>query len=87
MRATWICYSILSVIALIAVIGAWVSAIRPVGGCCVCCAQIFALVCTIALTVVRFGDKGEFCVEKAGSMDIRYIGDVSEQLASDGKFL
>ena len=66
MRATWICYSILSVIALIAIIGAWVSALRPAGGCCVCCAQIYALVCTIGLTVVRFGDKGQFCLEHAG---------------------
>ena len=87
MHYTFLCYSIYSVVAVIAIFGAWKGFLRPIGGCLLCLAQIFALVCTIALTVIRFGEKGEFCVEKAGSTDSEYRGEVSEQLASDGQFL
>ena len=66
MRLSFFAYCILSVIALLAVIGAFLPSARPVAGCCTCCANIFALTCTIALTVVRFGEAGSYCATQAG---------------------
>ena len=85
MHATFICYIILSVMALITIFGAFVKNWLSINGeFCICCGWYYAVVCTIGLTIVRFGEKGRFCVDKAGSTDVRYIGDVSEQLATDG---
>ena len=56
MTTAFICYAILSAIAIFAIIGAFLPALRIVAGCCVCCAQIFALVVTIGLTIVRFSE-------------------------------
>ena len=63
----FICYAILSVMALFAIVGAWLVQLRPLGGCCFCCAQIYSLVCVIALSVVRWGDKGDSCFKQAGT--------------------
>ena len=83
----FICYAILSVMALFAVVGAWLVALRPLGGCCFCCAQIYALVCVIALSVVRWGEKGSFCNDEAGSKTALGQVIVSKELAEDGQFL
>ena len=66
MRLSFFAYCILSVIAGLALIGAFLPAARPFAGCCTCCANIFALTCTIALTVVRFGEAGSYCATNAG---------------------
>ena len=61
MKASFIAYAILSAIALLALIGAFLPSLRGAAGCCTCCANIFALTCTIGLTVIRFGEAGSDC--------------------------
>ena len=65
MRLAWICYGILSVFALIAMVSAFLPQIKPLG-CFTCCAQIFALVVTIGLSATRWSEGGEYCTEQAG---------------------
>ena len=66
MNMAWICYAILSIFAIIAMVGAFVPPIKVLG-CCSCCAQIFALVTTITLTVARYSEGGEYCTDNAGA--------------------
>ena len=87
MTTAFICYAILSAIAIFAIIGAFLPALRIVAGCCVCCAQIFALVVTIGLTIVRLSDQGEFCVSKAGELLPNGNERVSIEFKDDGEFL
>ena len=87
MTAGFICYAILSVIAIFAILGAFMPALRAVAGCCTCCAQIFALVVTIGLTVVRFSDPGTYCADNAGEKLPNGNDRVSLEFKTDGKFL
>ena len=68
MKLAWICYGILSVIALILMVGAFVVSLKPIGGCLTCPAQIFAIVVTIGLTIVRFNENGVKCTDEAGKL-------------------
>ena len=67
MKASFIAYAILSAIALLALVGAFLPALRGAAGCCTCCANIFALTCTIGLTVIRFGEAGSDCARMAST--------------------
>ena len=87
MTTAFICYAILSGIALFALIGAFVPAFRAIAGFCTCCAQIFSLVVIIGLTAVRFSDSGEYCVMKAGEKLTNGNDRVSMEFKDDGEFL
>ena len=84
MRLAWICYGILSVIAIIAMVGAFLVFLKPIGGCLLCPAQIFAIVVTFGLTIVRFNENGKNCTDDAGKLQVLRV---SEAVGEDGKFL
>ena len=81
MRLAWICYGILSVIAIIAMVGAFLVFLKPIGGCLLCPAQIFAIVVTVGLTIVRFNENGVKCTEEAGKLQVLRV---SEAVGEDG---
>ena len=83
MKASFIAYAILSAIALLALIGAFLPSLRGAAGCCTCCANIFALTCTIGLTVIRFGEAGSECATQAG----KPLSGISAAFEQDGIFL
>ena len=83
MRLAFICYGVLSLIALIAIVGAFLVILKPIGGCLLCPAQIFAIVVTVGLTIVRFNENGVNCTEDANAGIIQRIR-VSEAVGEDG---
>ena len=83
MRLAFICYGVLSLIALIAIVGAFLVILKPIGGCLLCPAQIFAIVVTVGLTIVRFNENGVFCTDEAGAALIKAVR-VSEAVGEDG---
>ena len=60
---------VLSIIALFSLASVWLPALRYVGVCSVCCAQIFHIVVIIAVLVARFGPRGSYCANNAYSGD------------------
>ena len=81
MRLASICYAVLSLIAVIAMVGAFLVIFKPIGGCLLCPAQIFAIVVTVGLTIVRFNENGEKCTEEAGKLQVMRV---SEAVGEDG---
>ena len=59
-----ICYTLLSIWALVLVLSAIVWPLAYCGACCVCLTQCFHLACVIIAGVFRYSSDGEECADK-----------------------
>ena len=78
-------FLILAVLGILAIVSAFVPAVRLFASCCGCCALAFNLVVIIVVTYVRFNEAGRFCAAPGVSRD--YSTMKTEFVIEDGLFL